>query len=152
MRLFASITGSGAAIVVAALAFLLLTHHSRLPAVAHPWAKRAIIVLAFSAGSALTITWLGQQARTLLGMVVGWGSASADTGTAYALAVAAVLVATAFTAVCIVFEPAPEAAVAAFILPVLLAIPAGGILHSLSTQVAAPAGAWAAAIMTWIAG
>lgn len=151
MSTIAGLLGTGAGVVVLAVGWLVLRHHRRFPGMTHPWLRRAALVLFFAGGSALTVTALGGWVLSAIAWVGGiFGGFSA--GIPYAVVTVAVLVLLTGEAIDFVFEPANASPVIAGVLPLLMAIPAAGFLHSLSIAMNGPAASMAVALSRLIGG
>ena len=168
MSILASIAGSGAGLIVIALAFVLNRHYRYLPKFAHDWVARLAILLMFAGGSTIAVTQLGswihlaaEWAARLLGGI--------NAGLPHAALVIASLFMLAGLVVAFVFSPggAPDvpqwmggqssgalapSAVLAAVMPLILGLVAGGFLHQVYEAATGPAQAFASSLSSWIGG
>jgi hypothetical protein len=130
--------GTGAAVIVIGLCVIGSIFMSHLPKVLHSWIRRLIIVLMFCGGAGLVVTPLGSLALRGLDLLGGLvGGYATGWGWAAVVITSAFLAGTAF--VCLIWVPDLTAAYIACVLPLILALVPGGILHSIYTGTTAPA-------------
>lgn len=150
MSVFAGVAGSGAGIVTIAAAFLLARHLHRAHQCIVPWLARAAAVLMFCGGSAIAVTAAGQWVITFVtGLTAPLGGV--QSGLAFASLTAMAL----FTAIGVLTDMvwAPgNGLVTAAVLPLVLGLTHGGILHALYVHVVIPAGGYASVISGWLGG
>jgi hypothetical protein len=151
MTTLAGLLGTGVGLIVAGFAWVMLKHYSQLPGATHQWAERALIAVMFIAGSALAVTALGDWVRSAIAAVAGW-LGGMNTGIAHAVIVIGAFALLAEVVIGFVKQPSPAVAVTALWLPLVLSLPAGGILHQVYTSATIPAQAAASQISTWLGG
>lgn len=151
MSTFASFAGSGAALIVIGLCYVAMRHYRHLPAAAHPWICRILIVLMLFAGSALVVTPIGGWAIHLITLVGGW-LGGLNSGTLHAAIVIAGIVLVAATLASLIWMPADEAALSAVFVPLVLALPAAGALHTLYVLLGDNARTAVTSIASWLGG
>ncbi len=138
MSWLTNLIGSGAGLIVIAFGMVVLKYMGHLPSATHPWIHRGIIVLMFAGGAALAVTAIGGYVDGAIRWIAGLAG-GVDYGIPHVAIVVALLFLIAGTIVGIIFAPDAGTAMVAILLPILLALPAGGIIHSLYLAVDAPA-------------
>lgn len=149
MNVLAGIAGSGAGIVTIAVAWLIDRHQYRVPLVS-AWLARLAAILMFAGGSAVAVTPLGQWIVTMAD-----GAAQVLGGLGSGLPFAVLTVAALFLAVGVTTDLiwAPGSGlITAAVLPLILGLTQGGLLHGMYEALAIPAGQYAAAISALIGG
>jgi len=132
--------GSGAALIVTGLCFLLMRFGHHLPAVSHPWQHRLVIVLMYCAGAALVVTTAGAWVlRTLQGLGGFAGGTAPGSGAGWALATVGALFLFATVVVALVWVPDTSVAYLAAATPLALALAPGGVAHQIYMLTASPA-------------
>lgn len=143
--------GSGAGIVVIGLCVVISIYMHRLPKMTHPWVNRLLICGMFAGGSALVVTTIGGWA--LEG--IHW-AAGLIGGTSYGIGYAAVVITASFLAVtvlvCLIWVPDIGTAYIAVALPLVLALPPGGFLHTVYLVTTYPAQQATETIAHWLGG
>jgi hypothetical protein len=147
----AGFAGSGAALIVIGLCWVVMRHYRHLPSGAHPWICRALIVLMLLAGSALVVTPLGSGAIHLITVIGGWFG-GLGTGTLHAAIVIAALILAAATIASLIWMPQDGAALNAIFVPLVLALPASGALHTLYVLLGDNARTAVVQIAAWLGG
>src|SRR5262245_7568322 len=109
MSSIASWAGSGAALIVIGLSWLLLRHLNHLPSGTHPWLHRLVIIGMYSAGLVLTVTAAGQwviaTVRSGIGLI---GSTAPGSGAGWAMITIGALALALAVAVALVWTPGPQ--------------------------------------------
>ncbi len=139
--------GSGAALIVSGLAYVIMRHLHHLPGRSSGWAMRGVLVLMFLAGSALAVTTAGHLLQGWARDARNWGGATGS-----AIAVIAAVLAIADVSIGLWKGPSGRAAYIAAVLPVILGIFTAGALHQLYTTTTVPARTATAQISTWLSG
>jgi hypothetical protein len=151
MSWLTNLAGSGAGIIAVAVGVLILRHMTYAPGIVHPWLRRLVIVIMYAGGTALAVTTLG--ALAISGIT---HAASLVGGLGYGLVRTILVVAILFllfgVIVGLIWAPDPATAIVAAILPVLLALPLGGIIHGADVALNGPAMALAQALNHLVAG
>ena len=152
MSTLAGLIGSGAGVVVIALAVLLTMHVlGHVPGFARSWAERGIIVLMFAGGSAIAVTTLGTWSHWLIIHAAGiFGGLNAGIPRTVLIVTAMVLIFA--VAMSLVFAPNAATGVVAAALPLILGLVAGGIIHQIYLQTVVPAQAFASHLSALIGG
>ncbi len=151
MTIIAAIASSVIGIITIAVAMVISKHMSHLPSMTHPWLGRLNIILMYCGGSVLAAAGLGSVAAR----AVGW--ATTTVGGQYAgLINAAVVILALFmlagTVVALIWAPSPSAALTAIVVPIVLAMVAGGFIHQVYVATTIPGQALAASVSAWLAG
>jgi hypothetical protein len=145
--------GSGAALIVAGLCWLLMRHLSHLPSMTHPWLHRALIIAMYCAGAVAVVTpvglWLLRLIQRLFGFV---GGTAPHTGLGWALVTVAALTLAAAVTVALVWVPDISVAYVALATPLVLALAPGGFAHRLYEVTAGPAQSLVIHLATWAGG
>lgn len=145
--------GSGAALIVIGLVFLLMKFGHHLPSASHPWLHRLVIVGAFCAGAVLVLTTVGSWLLHLLESIGGFaGGTAPGTGIGWALVTYGALALFAGIVVALVWEPDPSIAYLAMVTPLMLALAPGGFAHEVYTFTSAPAQALVTQVAHWAGG
>jgi hypothetical protein len=132
--------GSGAALIVIGLCFLLMRFGHHLPPVSHPWQHRAIIVGMYCAGAVLVVTTAGAWVLHTLESLGGFaGGTAPGSGAGWALVTIGALFLFATVVVALVWVPDTSVAYIAAVTPLMLALASGGIAHQIYTATAYPA-------------
>ena len=151
MNWITSIAGSGAGIVIIGVAFVAMMHIQHLPAIAHPWARRLLIVANYAGGSALAVTGLGDLGRSVMTWAAGFfGGLGSGVPRSVLIITCALLVLSTLAG--LIFAPNEAVALTAALLPFLLSLVAGGFLHQVYVSTTYPAQQLAVAFNTWIGG
>jgi len=149
MTVLGGLAGSGAGIVTLAAAWLLSRHLHHIPA-ASPWLARIATVLMFAGGSAVAVTslggWIVTAVATIAGLLGGLHS-----GVAFAVLTVTALCLMTGVVTDLIWSPG-SGMITAAVLPLVLGLTAGGVLHQIYAYAAVPAGQYAAAIASWIGG
>jgi hypothetical protein len=148
---FAGLVGSGAGIVVIALALIISAHYHHAPSMTHPWIERLVIVLMYAGGSTLAVTQLGAWSDDAIRLVAGWFG-GLDAGIPRTALVVTALFLIAGTVIALIFAPSTATGIVAAMIPLVLSLVAGGALHQLYVSTSVPAQAFAANLNAWIAG
>ena len=149
MSVLGGLVGSGAGIVTLAAAWLLSRHLHHIPA-ASPWLARLATLLMFAGGSAVAVTSLGGWIVTAVATVAGF-LGGLHSGIAFAVLTVVALFLTVGVVTDMIWSPG-SGMITAAVLPLVLGLTAGGVLHQLYIYLAVPAGQYAAAIAAWIGG
>ena len=144
-----NLLGSGAGVVTIVVGWLLMRHMEHAPTFSHPWLRRLIIVLMYAGGAALAVTSLGSLADSAIVWVAHFGG-GIGYGLVHTLVVVAILVFLVGTVVSLIWSPDEATALAAIALPILLALPLGGVLHQVYTALDGPALSLATSINSWL--
>ena len=151
MTTIAGLIGSGAGVVVIALALLLTRHLGFVPGFLRGWVERAIIVLMYAGGSAIAVTTLGSWSTWLIQHIADLlGGLNAGIPHTALTVVAMVLIFA--VGVSLVVAPNAATGVVAAMLPLILGLVAGGVIHQVYLQTVIPGQALAAQISSWIGG
>ena len=150
----ASWVGSGVAVIVAGLCWLLLRHLNHLPSGTHPWLHRLAIVGMYCAGVAFVFTGAGQWILSVCRHALGFVGASTapGSGLGWALVTLAALTLAAAVFVALVWVPNAQYAYVALAAPLVLALAPGGFAHHLFDVTAAPAQSLVTQVATWAGG
>lgn len=152
MGWLAGIISSGAAaLIVAGAVLIFLPHYRRLPGATHPWICRALIAIMFMAGSALTISSIGHWMTGIITDVAGWFGGT-NLGPAHVLITLAALALLLTCVVGFIWAPNDAIATTALLLPLVLSLPAGGVLHHIYVATTAPAQQVVNQISAWLGG
>ena len=151
MSFLANLIGSGVPLIVAGAAWILIGHYRRLPSATHPWICRALIAVMFMAGSALVVSGLGRWLMGIITGIAGWFG-GLNFGAAHVLITLAALSLLLTAVAGIIWAPDDSVATMALILPLVLALPAGGFLHHVYVATSAPAQAVASQLSAWLGG
>ncbi len=149
MSVLGSLAGSGAGIITIALAVLAARHMHRIPA-GNSWLARAATILMFMGGSAIAVTAVGGWTVTAVSTVAGF-LGGLHSGIAFAVLTVVALFLLVAVVTDLIWSP-DSSLVTAAVLPLILGLTAGGVLHQLYLYLAVPAGQYAAAIAAWIGG
>lgn len=145
--------GTGAAVIVAGLCWLLMRYGSHLPSMTHPWQHRAVILGMLAAGTVLTATlagqWVIREADRLLGLV---GGAHPGGGLAWALATIGALFVAATIVVALIWAPDQGTAYIALAAPLVFALAPAGFAHQLFVFISGPANTLVSQLSTWAGG
>lgn len=151
MSVLAGLIGSGAGIVVIALAVLIGKHYQHLPRMTHDWVARGVIVLMYAGGSAIAVTQVGSWADTAVTFAAGWlGGLNAGIPRTALIVTAMFLIAS--MAVSVIFAPSPATGALAAAMPLILSLVAGGVLHQFYVATTGPAQVLAASLNAWLGG
>lgn len=146
--------GSGFAIIVAGLCWLLLRHLSHLPSNAHPWLYRLAIIGMYSAGVAFVFTaagrWIIAHIESAFGLI--GASTSPGSGLGWALVTLSAFFIAAAVLVALIWTPSASAAYLALAAPLVLVLAPAGFAHQLFTMTSAPAMSLVTQIATWAGG
>jgi hypothetical protein len=130
--------GDGAAVIVIGFCIVVSIYMHRLPGMTHPWIRRLLIVLMYSAGAALIVTpigsWVVGRLEWAGGLLGGF-----DNGIGWAAVVIASLFLAGTVFVCLIWAPDMLAAYIAVVLPLVLVLVPGGFMHSVYTATTYPA-------------
>lgn len=137
--------------VTVAVAILLMRHAGRAPAKAHPWLGRFCIILMWAAGAVFAATGLEGLLQEWTGDVEGF-LAGPFTPIVHAVIVIGALFLVAGTIVALIWAPDDQAAFTALMVPLILGLVAGGVLHELYAVTVEPGQQLAAAVNSWLAG
>lgn len=147
MGVLAQAIGSGAALVMFGIAMLVKKYQQHLPdkaAAAHPWITRARTVLMFMGGSALTITifggWIADAVLWVVGFTGTWGPAVLK------VVALSLLLAVAFG----IYRAWSHVAMAAALLPIVLAMFTSGFFHNLDSGISPKARDASTQISDWL--
>ncbi|MGO8961558.1 MAG: hypothetical protein ACLQFR_29930 [Streptosporangiaceae bacterium] len=151
MNWITNLAGSGAGVIAIAAGLLILRYLSRAPQIVHPWLHRFVIVLMYAGGAALAVTTIGSLADKGVVLLAGWFG-GLNYGLVHAILVIAVMVLLAGTVMALIWDPDAPAAIVAVFLPVLLALPFGGLIHQVYATLNAPALSLAAGLNHLLAG
>ena len=145
--------GTGAALIVAGLCWLLMKYAHHLPGMAHPWIHRAVIIAMYCAGVVLTVTTIGSWLIRTLQHVGGFvGGTSPGSGIGWALVTIGALALLAAVVVAVIWMPNPLFAYIALVVPLVLALAPGGFAHHVYDITAGPAQSAVSRIATWAGG
>lgn len=145
--------GTGAALIVAGLCWLLIRHLHHLPSQTHPWLHRALIIGMYCAGAVAVVTAAGQWLLQLIQRLGGFaGGTSPGSGIGWALVTIGALFMAAAVAVALVWAPDISAAWMALATPLVLALAPAGFAHHLYVITAAPAQQLVSQLATWAGG
>ena len=137
MTVLGGLVGSGAGIVTLAAAWLLSRHLHHIPA-ASPWLARIATVLMFAGGSAVAVTSLGGWIVTAVATIAGF-LGGLHSGVAFAVLTVAALCLTVGVVTDLIWSPG-SGMITAAVLPLVLGLTAGGVLHQIYAYAAVPAG------------
>jgi hypothetical protein len=138
MATLSGLLGDGAAVIVIGLCVVVSMYMHHLPGMTHPWIRRLLIILMFSAGAALIVTPVGSWVVGRLEWAGGYaGGFSSGLGWA-AVTIGSLLMAAAVF-VCLIWAPDMLAAYIAVVLPLVLVLVPGGFMHSVYTATTYPA-------------
>lgn len=145
--------GSGVAVIVIGLCFLLMRFGHHLPKMTHPWQHRAVIVGMYAAGSVLVITTVGAWALNALNYLGGMvGGTAPGSGAGWAMVTIGGLFLFAGVVVAVIWVPDPGAGYMAAATPLVLALATGGVVHTIYVVTTAPAQQLAATVAHWAGG
>lgn len=151
MNWLGNLVGSGAGLVAAGIAWVLMKHYHHAPGKAHPWIRRALAALMYMAGSALAVTavggWAGDAAGWIASLFGGHGAA-----VAWVIITIAAFLLLIGTIVGVAFAPDDAVIASALFLPVVLRLPVGGALHQFYVATTGPAQLAAATVAHWLGG
>jgi hypothetical protein len=145
--------GSGAALIVAGLCWLLIRHLHHMPSMTHPWLHRVLIIGMYCAGAVAVVTPVGLWLLRLIERLAGLaGGTAPGTGLGWALVTVAALFLAAAVAVALVWVPDVSVAWVALATPLVLALAPGGFAHRLYEVTAGPAQSLVTHLATWAGG
>ena len=151
MTTIAGLIGSGAGVVVIALALIMTGTSACLPAFLRSWVERAIIVLMYAGGSAIAVTTLGNWSTWIVTHIADLlGGLNAGIPHTALTVVAMVLIFA--VGVSLIVAPNAATGVVAAMLPLILGLVAGGVIHQVYLQTVIPGQALAAQVSSWIGG
>ncbi len=146
--------GSGEALIVIGLCWLLMRHGSHLPSAAHPWLHRLIILGMYAAGTVLVATTVGQWVLHEILRLAGVTNVSTapGSGVGWAMVTIGGIALIAALAVSLVWAPSLALAYVAVMAPLVLALAPGGIAHQVYAMTSAPAASAVSQVATWAGG
>jgi hypothetical protein len=144
--------GSGAAIVVIGICWLIHKHMDKLPQLTHPWIHRLLIALMFCAGATLVVTAAGSYVLNGLGWLGGLVGGFAYPGLGWAVLVCAAAYLLLAVVAHLVWSPDWKVAWKASALPVVLALCTGGVLHTIFVTTVSPAQSVTEIFAHWLGG
>jgi hypothetical protein len=128
---------TGALAIVVGWLFLRHLHHA--PQATHEWTRRAVIMMMYAGGAALTVTALGGWADQAVNWLAGLLGGSLYAGPFRLPIIGACLILGAALIVGLIWEPDDKMAYAAIGMPLLLSLVPGGLIHSAYLAVNTPA-------------
>jgi hypothetical protein len=146
--------GTGAALIVIGLCFLLMRFGHHLPQVSHPWQHRLVIVLMYAAGAVLIYTTVGAWALHTLESLGGFaGGTAPGSGIGWSLVTIGALFMFVTVVVALVWVPDTSVAYMAMATPLMLALaPPGGVANQIYAFTAGPAQQLVAQVAHWAGG
>jgi hypothetical protein len=138
MATLSGLLGDGAAVIVIGLCVVVSMYMHHLPGMTHPWIRRLLIVLMYSAGAALILTPVGAWVVGRLEWAGGYAGGFSS-GIGWSAVVIGSLLMCAAVFVCLVWAPDMFAAYIAVVTPLILALVPGGFMHSIYSYTTYPA-------------
>jgi hypothetical protein len=145
--------GGGEALIVAGLCWLMMRYVSHLPAMAHPWIHRLVIIGMYAAGTVLVVSVVGLWLVHLIQRLGGFaGGTAPGSGIGWALVTIGALALAAAVAVALVWMPNAAFAYVALAAPLVLALAPGGFAHQIYALTSQPAHSLVTQVAVWAGG
>lgn len=151
MSIIAALASAAGGFITVAVAVLLMRHCDKAPGKAHPWIRRACIILMWLAGSVFAASGLESLLTRWTSDITGFIGGPYVEIINVGLIIGA-LVLLAGTIASLIWAPDDQAAITAVMVPLVLGLVAGGFLHEAYAVTVAPGEHITAALSIWLAG